>query len=679
MSASKDKEKFLLEARQRAKYARDAWDYNYEEMDEDIDFLAGDQWDETIKKEREEEGRPCLTFNKLPSIIDQLVGDQRQMRPSVNVFPAQGDISTEKVKNYAGTKDYSLAEVIQGVLRNIEYCSNADIAYDTAFEHCASWGLGFVRLLTDYTDERSFDQEFKIKRVKNFKSVLIDPDFEEGDGSDIEYGFIFSKLSKNEFERKYPGKAYTSVDIDNDQMAIWVDHDSIYIAEYYYLKDHTYTIHQLSDGRVVDAEKFDPIADEIFYEYGITVVDSRKVQSKKCCWAKITGADILEEEKDTVFRWVPVVPFLGKELVVDGTPRYRGAIRYAKDASSMYNYSRTADIERTALTPKVPYILSDRQIEGYENQWDSANSGNVPYLLYKESNAQKPHREPPVSTNPGETQQSLMASDDIKSTTGIYDASLGAQSNEVSGVAIRARQREGDVGSYAFSDNAIRSQRHVCRILIDAIPKLYDTQRLIRLRFPDDAEDFVEINQVILDEQTQQEYKIHDLSVGKFDLVVRSGPSYTTQRMEAAEAITQFVTAIGAANPVVASALTMLVAKNSDWPESDVVVDIIKKTLPPGLIDDPEQEQKPPEPPQPPTPEEQATMVKAQAEMAKAEASMAKSEADKLGAKADIAEVMERIRNLESNIQSQIAEGVYLALNQVLQTQGQPIGGRPQL
>ena len=669
-----EEEQFLVTARKRARIAWDAWSHNFDRMDEDIDFLDGDQWPEDVRKEREEDGRPFLTFNKLPSIVDQVVGDQRQMRPAINVFPAQGDIqqANQQITNVAGSKDYSLAEIYEGIIRNIEYSSSADIAYDTAFEHCAGWGLGYFRILTDYSDDQSFDQDFQIKRIRNYKSVLLDPDFQEPDGSDAGYGFIFAKMHESEFERRYPGKQKASIDtLDTDQYEIWVDGDYVMIAEYYYLKDHTYTLHQMSDGQVLDDEKVAPVLDELATQ-GITIVKTRKVEGKKCCWAKISGADILEQEKDTVFRWVPIIPVLGKELVVKGTAYYRGAIRHAKDAQVMYNYSRTADIERTALVPKVPYVLADVQVEGFENDWEDANTTNKAYLTYKHvTGVPAPMRQSPVTTNPGEAQQSMMASDDIKATTGFFDASLGNQGNEVSGIAIAARQRQGDVGSFAFSDNLVRSIRHAGRILINAVPKLYDTRRLIRLRFPDDSEDFVEINKTIRDEETGEEVLVNDMSVGKFDLVVKSGPSYSTQRVEALDSMSQILQSA----PQLWNIIGDLLAKNMDWPGADEFAERLKKMVPPEILDEGDQDlpQQPQLPP-PPTPGEQADIAKAEAQIAtaaattkKAEADIAGAEADMVGHQAELAKIAAELQGMKDNMADQVAGLIAQALQEIQQ------------
>ncbi|MCF6327583.1 MAG: hypothetical protein L3J21_09875 [Devosiaceae bacterium] len=675
-TSTKNKSDFLQTARRRAKYALEAWDVNYRDMDEDIDFLhGGEQWPQSVRDERGD--RPCLTFNKLPAIVDQIVGDQRQMRPSVAVFPAQGDVQggNNKVQNIAGTNDYSLAEVYEGIIRNIEYSSNADIAYDTAFEQCAGHGLGFIQIVTEWTPG-SFDQEIKIKRVRNYKSVIIDPDCQEPDGSDIEWGFLFSKIHKDDFETKYPGKKQGSIDVGSDTYEMWADADFVFIADYYYLKDHVFEICQLSDGRVIDQDKFEPIADELA-ERGITCVRTRKADGKKCMWAKISADEILEE-RETIFDWIPIVPVFGKELVVDGTPRYRGAIRHSKDAQRMYNYSRSADIERTALTPKVPYILDARQIEGYEVTWGQANLKNYSYLQYNHIDGiPKPQREPPVMGNPGEVQQSMQASDDIKATSNMFDSSMGQRSGATSGKQEIALQRKGNLGSFAFSDNMVRSIRQVGRILISAIPKLYDTERQIRLRFPDDSEDFVALNQTVLDEETGKTIVINDLSVGKFDLIVKAGPSYSTQREEAAAVMGEMLNA----NPDLWQVIGDLVAKNMDWPGADEFAKRLKKMIPPEILDEQPEEGAEEAPPPPSQEEIQAVIeqgIEEQLSSAENAAKLAKAEADKAKAAAVMAQAETKMAEISQeagdagDLRELVADLIaeFIAEEQLPQTRG---------
>ena len=373
----------------------------------------------------------------------------------------------------------------------------------------------------------------------------------------------------------------------------------------------------------------------------------------------------------------PQLPLFPYTTLFRSTPIYRGAIRHSKDAQRMYNYSRSADIERTALIPKVPYIIAEQQVEGYESQWKQANVTNYAYLTYKHvEGLQKPSREPAVSGNPGEQIQSMQASDDIKSTSGFHDASLGAQGNETSGIAIQSRQKEGDVGSFAFSDNMVRSMRHAGRILIAAIPKLIDTPRLIRLRFPDDSEDFVEVNKTVYDEESGKDVTINDLSVGKFDLVVRSGPSYSTQRAEALDAMVQILNAA----PELWNVIGDLVAKNMEWPGADEFAKRLKKMVPPEILDEqPEEGEEEEEPP--PTPEELTEIVNQgveetlaseenQAKLAKYDAEKAKAAADLAEAEAKMAEIAQGLAGVDDEeLREKVADLIAEFISEARETQ----------
>jgi len=494
---------------------------------------------------------------------------------------------------------------------------------------------------------------------------VADPDFEEPDGSDMRYAFIVSSMPEEEFEDKYGEMDNVEWDLVNsDQLPQWLNKKHVTVAEYYYLEDDVYTLYQLATGEVVRE-----------LPKGAKSVNSRKVKGKKVSWAKITGTKILEQ-RNTVFQWIPVIPVLGKELIVNGTPHYRGIIRHAKDAQRMYNYSRSADIERTALIPKVPYIVADKQIEGYENDWATATSKNPAFLKYKlVAGAPPPHREPPVSTNPGEVQGSMQAADDIKATTNIYDASLGARSNETSGKAIIARQAQGDTTLVAFADNLSRSMTHAGRILVAAIPKIYDTQRILRVRFPDGNDDFVPINV-----QGPNGQLINDLGVVKYDVAVVTGPSYSTQRAEALDAMVQLIQA----NPNLWNVIGDLIAKNMDWPGAHEFEKRLRAQLPPEFLTPEELAKK--QPPQP-TPQEQADMADAQAKLVKAradiegarsdfmksqmetEAAIKTAEAKALQAGATALQAIENINTLPDIVRNHVAD----ALAEMI-LQNQPLG-----
>ncbi len=585
-----DTESILVEARERFRRSMEAWDENRKLAEEDIDFRNGDQWPEQVRKQREQEARPCLTFNKLEQRIDQVVGDHRQNRTSIQVHPVGGhNDRMPKVVNLAGTKDYELAEVYTGLIRNIEVQSNANFAYDTAFDHAVGHGFGFFRIVTEYVSDDVFEQDIRIRRIKNPFTVYFDPDIQEPDGSDANFCFITALMSKDEFQRRFPKAEPVDWDLggQGEQYDEWYDGDRVRVAEYFRRVPVPKTIHLLSDGRVVENSQFDKIKDELA-QRGVTVVRSRKVKGWRVEWFLVAGGQqILEGPRLWPGKYIPVIPVFGKELVVRGRTIYRGLIRHAKDAQRAYNFWRTATTEAVALAPKAPWLIADQQIGPHKHLWDIANRANLPYLPYRHVNGiPMPQRQPPGSVPTGGLSEVQMADQDLDATTGMYKASLGAPSNERSGKAIMARQREGDVGTFQFHDNLVRAIKHCGRILVDLIPKIYDTQRVVRLLFQDGRDDYVEINQTIIDEETGEKIILNDLSVGRYDVVVTTGPSYTTQRQEVVEAMVQ----IAQANPEVWQIAGDIIAKNMDWPGAEELAERFRKALPPELrdTDDPE-------------------------------------------------------------------------------------------
>ena len=252
----------------------------------------------------------------------------------------------------------------------------------------------------------------------------------------------------------------------------------------------------------------------------------------------------------------------------------------------MLNYWRTASTELVALAPKAPWVGPKGFAKSSARKWATANTDNHAYLEYDETpSGNIPQRQPFAGMPAGALQEALNASDDIKSVTGLYDASLGAKSNETSGRAIMARQHEGDVSTFHFSDNLVRAIRHAGRILIDLIPKIYDTPRVVRIVGVDGSSEQVQVNQptVAQDDDGNPIQAIYDLSVGRYDVDVSAGPSYTTQRQEAAAQMTELIRAFPAAAPVIGD----LLAKNLDWPEADEVAKRLESLSPAGQQADP--------------------------------------------------------------------------------------------
>lgn len=642
---SDSKDDRLREMRERAEKALIAWKHNFDAAREDIAFLAGNQWSERVRKEREDEGRPILTLNKLPQYVDQVLGDQRQNRPAIHVHPVEADkkADTEKVPNVAGTNDYTLAEIYEGLIRNIEYTSNAEAHYDTAFQHAVEGGFGWLRVITKYSTDDAFDLDLCIKSVHNRFSVLMDPDAKEPDYSDANWGFVSEKIPTKEFDKRYPGKQRG--DLGDTQSGWWSEGDDVRVAEYFYREPVTRTLLLLSDGRAVWEDEVEAVLDEL-QDMGVTITRTRKVKTYKVKWMLVTAYDILEKETDWPGSTIPVIPVFGKESVVEDKTYYRGLIRHGKDAQSMHNYWMTAATERVALAPKAPWVAPAEAIEGYEQLWENANRSNIGVLTYNAiPGIDRPQREQPPGMPAAELQLARSGTDELKETLGLYDASLGAQGNETSGKAIVARQRQGDRGTFAYIDNLSRAIRRVGQVLIELIPAVYDGERIIRLRFQDGEGDWVQINQMIMDEETQKPVLVRDIAAGKFDATVKAGPSYQTQRIEAADSMVQFVQAVPAAG-----AVTMdLMAKNMDWPGADDYAKRLMKILPPGILTEKEMQDAGIEAPQP-TGEQQAAMEQAQADTKKAEATIATAEATMAMADAKAKEAQAKIMEAEAKM-----------------------------
>lgn len=634
---SKDETAIIARARKRAQEGSTYWQKNRELAKEDLRFLGGDQWPDNIKTQRENDGRPCLVNNVLPTYIDQLVGDQRQNRPAIKVSPVDvvrttaTDKNTElKIQSKTGQEQYTLGEVMTNMIRSIEYNCDAETSYDIAYQCILDSGMGFLRVRSDYLTDNSFEQDLIIDHIENQFSVTIDPAARERDKSDMNWCLIDELIPREDFEEMYPDASTDGIgggDSTTDVDAHWFLTDSVRVSEYFTREPVTKTMLLLSDGRTVYKDEVEDVLDEL-EQKGITVQRERKVKTHKTMWRKITGAEVLEGPIEVDCSTIPVVPVWGKSHTLGEETIFRSLHRYAHDAMRMANYWESAATESIALAPKAPFIGTEDQIEGYEEMWETANTENHSILKYnKESpNDPGPRREQPAAVPAAEITMAMNSNDKIKQTIGMFDASMGNAGNEVSGRAIIARQRQGDRGSYAFTDNLSRALRRVGKILVEMIPKTYDTERTMRLKFEDGTEDFVLLNEQILDEQSKKWVTINDLNVSKYDVEVTIGPSYQTQRMEAAESMIQFAQAV----PEAAAVMADLIAQNMDWPGADVIAERLKKIVPPQVLSQSEREQLAEDMPEPegPNPEQELAMAEMQARKSEAEAKIATSQSD---------------------------------------------------
>lgn len=590
---SKSDEDILAVARRRFALAEEATHEIRRQILEDWRFYAGEQWPEAIKHQREVEERPTPVVNKLLAPVRQICNDQRQNRPSIKVHPVDDKADVETAKIY------------QGIIRHIEQDSCADIAYDTAFQGAAIGGLGYWRINTQYVDPTSFEQEIKIEMIENPLSVWFDPHSVQPDGSDAKWVFFCKFIPKDDFVAQYKESKLAGHDDWEglgDQYRDWIGKDSVRVAEYYYTDYETKKVYQLIDGTTVDQDGLEDAVAEILARIpqgslqptrDEIIVNQKTAKIPMIKWCKINGMEILERT-EWPGRWIPIVPVYGERYLIENKRYIEGIIRQAKDPARLYNYWKATEVETITLAPKAPFIAAEGQIPPqYAPMWSQANKKSFAFLPYKPT-THEGHLVPPPQRNAIEppiaavTQAGLLASDDIKATTGIFDAALGHQSNETSGVAIQRRAAQAQTSNFHLIDNLTRSIRHTGRILVDLIPKIYDTARAARIIGEEGEQEIVRIN----DEFIRKGEKVHyKLGVGKYDVSVETGPSFATKRQEAASAMIE----IAKAAPNVMTVAPDLFVKNLDIPGAAEIADRLKKTLPPGIVEDPNQKPLPPE------------------------------------------------------------------------------------
>jgi hypothetical protein len=588
-----DDDKLAL-MRSRFTMAMAAYSESREDELDDLRFMAGSpdnqwQWPADVLATRGAvqgqtiNARPCLTINKLPQHVRQVTNEQRQNRPTGKVIPADDKA------------DIEVAQVFDGMVRHIEYISDADVAYDTACDNQVTYGEGYIRILTEYCREDSFDQDIKIGRVRNSFSVYMDPLIQDPCGADARFCFITEDIDKRDYERMFPKAAPISSlmanGVGDPSLSAWINQDTVRIAEYFYYETKKQTL-RLYPGNI-SVWKDSPQDKQLLAMFGKPLRE-RTADRKQVKWIKTNGYEVLEEQ-DWAGKWIPVVRVVGNEFEVDGQIYLSGLVRNAKDAQRMYNYWTSQEAEMLALAPKAPFIGYGGQFEGYEMQWKTANTNNWPYLEVNPDVTDGagaplplPQRAAPPLPQTGLIQAKMGASDDIKSTTGQYDSSLGATSNERSGKAILAREKQGDTGTYHYVDNLSRAVRHVTRQLVDLIPKIYDTERVARIVGLDGEVGMVKINpqqpepvKEIRDQNGGVIEKIYNPSVGVYDVCVTTGPGYMTKRQEALDAMSMLLQS----NPQLWTVAGDLFIKNMDWPGAQEMAKRFAKIIDPKVMD----------------------------------------------------------------------------------------------
>ena len=569
----RESEPLLRDARERL---TDGWEHDRENRSEgflDLKMLAGDQWPVAARLERESAFRPVVTVNGMTQFVHQVANDIRQNPPGIKVVPADGK------------GDAEVAKIYSGIIRQIEYESGAAEVYAQAGGHAVGCGIGHFRIITDYESDDVFDQTIGIKRMPFPLSVVWDPESTQPDRSDAKFCFVTEMVHERSWPKRFPGTKPSNVDLpltehDPENGLFWKNGSMYRIAEYWYRVPVRRKLVMVEGGAVFDVTdwKRDDIG-----ALGLPVIAERAVESWRIEQALISGNEILETPKKWPGRYFPIIPVVGGEIPLETKIVRYGLIRFARDAQQLYNYARTAAAEAIGQAAKAPYLVTPKMIGPYKGLWDTHNLTSRPYLLFDpdERVPGGPQKLAGPEYPQAYVQEASISAEDMKRTTGIYDASLGARSNETSGRAILARERQGDTATAHYNSNLQISMMHAGRVLIDLIPRIYDTERMVTILGEDNTEELVPINRTVLGDNGEP-VLLNDLSKGRYAVRVRIGPSYATRRMEAAESMLAFVQAVPQAGAIIGD----LIAGNMDWPGADQIAERLKRTIPPQILEE---------------------------------------------------------------------------------------------
>lgn len=598
-----EKKEIIEEALERWERSVNAERDNHDRARQAIQFCIGNQWPDDVRAQRENDPhgrRPCLTLDKVNQYIKQIENDQRKQRPAIQVSAVDDKADVKTAKKY------------RGLIRNIEYQSNAEVAYDTGMHHSVNGGFGYWHIYADYPEEDVFYQELYIGQIKNRFSVRLDSERQMPDGSDSKWGFIEEMMFHDDFKEEYPEASceeWKGTD-HNNYAQTWLLENKIRVVNYYRLKEEEKEIALLADGQVVESKEYEDCTVETHPQYyyaqdddpespeseisqqKIPIIKTRKRIAKQLCWYKLTALDVLDY-RELPGKYIPIVETIGNEEDIDGISHKSGLVEPAMDGQRLYNYDASAYVETVALQPKSPYVAADQQIEDYADDWEEANVSSIPVLRYKAIQVGNrivapPQRQTPPVAPSGWVQAMNQHEHDIQASLGMYNPSIGASEKTKSGRALYAEQEEADTGTFHYQDNLKMSIAHTGRILVDLIPYYYDTKRIIRILGDDDKEEMIQVdpeqeeaykNQVVNESGGEQTTEIFNFGVGRYDVTVSSGPSFSSKRKEIVEVLSQVISG----NPQMMSLVGDFFFSNMDWDGAEEVAERLRRSLPPEL------------------------------------------------------------------------------------------------
>lgn len=636
-----DAQDFLRFMRETYDKDREADEQNRREMIEDARYVGGDQWDAAVKQRRAASSKPTLTINRLPAYVAQLVGNRRM-----------NDIGIKIAADMGGTK--KVAEIREGLIRNIQKVSRAQHAYDKAFEQQVIGGLGNFRVHLDYAHDDVFEQDIHVAAIPNPLAVVWDQGSVDPSGADAQHVFVTDRMSRRDFKRKYPNTQAADWSPNDETVRNygWDTSDSVQVVSFWRMRTKKRTLALMRDSSVQDVtdlpveEWYDLVADDANGEPMIREVNRRYAQMYLC-----TSQDILSGPYDLPISRVPVFRCPGWELFIEGDRIRWGLIRFLRDPQKLHNYWRSTIAEKLVGSPKAKWVASAEAVEGREDEWRKSHLTDDPLLVYNGDSGAPPIRVAPNEVEAALIQQSDVASQDLRDVSNLHEASFGMQSNEVSGRAITARQRVGEVGTVIYQDNLNIAIEEAGKVINQLIPFVYDTPRLIKVLGPD----MVTEKQVPVNGYNNDPESI-DITCGKYAVTVTTGPSYTTRRVEAREEMMAMVNAMPQTMGVAADKIV----EAQDWPGADEIARRLRTQLPPGMVSEQdlseEEMQAAQQQQQAAQQQQQIQQAAFELEMAEKRANIAAAEAKAAESQARAAESLSRAKLAEAQAAKAIAD-----------------------
>lgn len=505
-------------------------------------------------------GKPRYTFDMTTPVVDQISGEMAQADFDIKIKPASGDASKD------------VAKTLDGLVRNIENISNAVHVFNQAARSMVIGGIDGWMVTTDFVDDNSFDQDLLIEKVPNFVDrVWLDPASEEQDRSDATWGVVLHALSRDEYDEKYPEGSGQSISDDRRSEAYFHKADLVIIGQLFYIKQEDRDIVLMSNGKTYeDNEDFQKVKDEL-EAVGVTEERRRTRKDNKVFSRLFDNSDWLETEKETVFSWIPLIPTYGNFSVFESKILYHGAVEKLLDYQRVYNYAKSREIEEGALAPRAKYWMTEKQMSGFEDTLATLNTNSDPAQGYN-NDPEVPG--PPQQSGGAAINQGLMAvsqsmQDGIGRAAGLFAANMGESFASQSGVAIKALQDKGNIGTIKYFKAQEVAICHTGRIIVDAIPRVYDASRQVRILGEDGALSMQKINEVVQDQQTGEIVKLNDLSAGKYDVTCSSGPAFQNKQQETVQALLE----IAQVDPSVLQTGSDILVNNVTAPGMDALAD----------------------------------------------------------------------------------------------------------